>query len=102
MEERILTNTQIQNFSDYLIREEKSTATCEKYLRDVRSFTAYVDTKVVSKELVVAWKKNLVEQGYEKTDIIRTVGCLHNYVDGTDSICNGVQCLFWKSYFYLG
>ena len=29
MEERILTNCQIQKFSDYLVREEKSNASCE-------------------------------------------------------------------------
>ena len=42
MEERKITQNQIALFSQYLIREEKSTATVEKYLRDVRAFVVYV------------------------------------------------------------
>lgn len=64
MEERILTSCQIQNFSDYLLREEKSNATFEKYLRDVRGFWLFVGNSQVTKELVVAWKKMLMENGY--------------------------------------
>ena len=64
MEERILTNCQIQRFSDYLVREEKSNATCEKYIRDVHSFWMFAGNSQVTKELVVAWKKKLIEQGY--------------------------------------
>lgn len=64
MEERILTNIQIRNFSGYLLREEKSTATCQKYIRDVRGFMSFVGTSPVTKEMVLAWKKNLERQGY--------------------------------------
>ncbi|MBQ8620743.1 MAG: tyrosine-type recombinase/integrase [Oscillospiraceae bacterium] len=64
MEERIITNCQIQIFSDYLVREEKSNATCEKYIRDVRGFWLFADNNQVTKELVVAWKKKLMERGY--------------------------------------
>lgn len=38
MEERKITRSQLQLFHQYLIREEKSTATVEKYLRDARAF----------------------------------------------------------------
>lgn len=64
MEERILNIAQIQKFAAYLVREEKSTATCEKYLRDVTNFVQFVGEQAVTKETVVAWKKELVEQGY--------------------------------------
>lgn len=64
MKERILTNCQIQRFSDYLVREEKSNATCEKYIRDVHGFWMFAGNSQVTKELVVAWKKKLIEQGY--------------------------------------
>lgn len=64
MEARILTNCQIQRFSDYLIREEKSNATYEKYLRDVRNFQMFVGNALVTKEQVIAWKKMLAEQRY--------------------------------------
>lgn len=59
MEERKITDTQIQSFHQYLIREEKSTATVEKYLRDARAFVVYVGNEVVTKEVVMAYKKYL-------------------------------------------
>ena len=64
MEKRIINNAQIEEFAAYLVREEKSTATCEKYLRDVRMFARFVGDQAVTKETVVAWKKELVAQGY--------------------------------------
>ena len=48
MEERIITNTQMESYRQYLIREEKSTATVEKYLRDARAFVVYVGGDVVT------------------------------------------------------
>lgn len=64
MNERILTREQINDFSDYLYREEKSSATREKYLRDVRAFCAYAGGESVAKDLVLAWKKYLIDTGY--------------------------------------
>lgn len=64
MEERRLNNAQIQEFAAYLAREEKSTATCEKYLRDVGCFVRFAGEQAVTKETVVAWKKELVDRGY--------------------------------------
>ncbi len=59
-----LTAEQIRDFAQYLFREEKSAATQEKYLRDVRMFCGYAEGKEITKELVVAWKRQLVERGY--------------------------------------
>ena len=59
MEERKLTQNLIQSFQQHLIREEKSTATVEKYLRDARAFLSYVGDAVISKEVVMAYKKEL-------------------------------------------
>lgn len=64
MEERILSENTVKEFSLHLQREEKSIATREKYLRDVRCFMAFVNGLSVTKEQVIAWKNNLQEQGY--------------------------------------
>lgn len=64
MNERILTRELINDFCNYLYREEKSTATREKYLRDVRVFCVYAGGESVTKDLVLAWKKHLVDTGY--------------------------------------
>lgn len=59
-----LSMKRIRDFANYLCREEKSMATQEKYLRDVQAFSVYADGKEISKELIVAWKKDLIENGY--------------------------------------
>jgi site-specific recombinase XerD len=79
MEKRILTNCQIQNFSDYLVREEKSNATCEKYIRDIRSFQMFAGSDQVTKECVVAWKKKLVEQRYAVRSINSMLASVNSF-----------------------
>lgn len=59
-----LLTEQIRGFVNYLCREEKSVATQEKYLRDVQAFYVYANGSELTKELVIAWKKQLVEDGY--------------------------------------
>lgn len=80
MEERILINRQIQDFSDYLIREEKSNATCEKYIRDIHGFRMFVGKRRVTKELVVAWKKQLIEQGYAVCSINSMLASVNSFL----------------------
>lgn len=64
MNKRLLTKEQLRAFAEYLRREEKSSATQEKYLRDVTAFQAYAGEMPVTKELVLAWKKNLIDADY--------------------------------------
>lgn len=77
MDDRILTNGRIQEFSAFLLREEKSGATWEKYLRDVRRFLAFAGSTPVSKEMVVRWKKHLVDRGYAVRSICCTPSSVH-------------------------
>ena len=42
MAERILSEETVFDFHEYLVLEEKSTATVEKYLRDVRAFHLFL------------------------------------------------------------
>ena len=80
MEERILTNRQIQNYSDHLIREEKSNATYEKYLRDVRNFQAFVGDAAVTKEVTIAWKGDLVARGYAVRSINSLLASVNSFL----------------------
>lgn len=64
MENKILQEQDIEEFKSYLVREEKSAATVEKYLRDVRAFLTFVNENAVTKEQVLAWKEKLVEDNY--------------------------------------
>lgn len=81
MNERILTREQISDFSDYLYREEKSTATREKYLRDAKAFCVYAGGEMVTKDLVLAWKKNLVDNGYAVRSINSMLASMNSLLD---------------------
>lgn len=76
-----LTNEQIGEFANYLCREEKSAATQEKYLRDVWGFCAYVGDAELTKELVIAWKKYLVEEGYAVRSINSMLASVNSLLD---------------------
>lgn len=79
-----LTVNNIKEFVDFLCREEKSAATQEKYLRDVRSFSVYADGREITKELVVAWKKKLVEIGYAVRSINSMLASINSLLDFLD------------------
>lgn len=64
MKGRILTNALLEKFREHLILEERSEATIEKYCRDVSAFTAYADDAEITKELVIAYKNKLKDDGY--------------------------------------
>ena len=78
MEERRLSVTRLEEYSAQLRREEKSVATVEKYLRDVRAFATYAGDVDVTKELTLAWKKQLQQQGYAVRSINSMIASLNS------------------------
>ncbi len=52
--------TQIIEFENYLTEEEKSTATIEKYMRDVRTFALFLGESTLVKSEVIAYKKSIL------------------------------------------
>ena len=76
-----LSDEQIKDFANYLCREEKSLATQEKYLRDVQAFCVYADGNEITKELVIAWKKQLVEGGYAVRSINSMLASVNSLLD---------------------
>lgn len=81
MQERKISENQIQSFHQHLIREEKSTATVEKYLRDVRAFAVYVGEKSITKEVVMAWKSELQAKEYAVRSINSMLASLNSLLD---------------------
>ena len=61
MKGRIITAKTIAEFKEHLILEERSAATVEKYIRDVKAFAAYAENNEITKETVIAYKKHLQE-----------------------------------------
>lgn len=87
MEERKLTQGIIESFRSYLMQEEKSTATVEKYLRDIRALASYINRALVTKELVLEYKKYLQKEGYAVRSInsmLASVNSLLNFLGWSD------------------
>ena len=61
MEGRVITAKMIAEFKEHLILEERSVATIQKYIRDVKAFMAYAQNSAITKEIVIAYKKYLQE-----------------------------------------
>lgn len=59
MNERKITENIILNFENHLSEQEKSPTTIEKYIRDVRAFSAFAGRKTITKETVILYKKHL-------------------------------------------
>ena len=49
----------VQNFASYLHEHERSGATVEKYLRDVRAFCAFVQGRDIDKQTIMEYKAHL-------------------------------------------
>ena len=81
MSERILTENHISAFQEYLVLEEKSGATVEKYLRDVRAFSVFTGGQNVTKEVVMAYKQSLLENGYAVRSINSMLASINSFLD---------------------
>lgn len=56
-----ITQEMVANFKKFLIDEEKSLATLEKYMRDINAFREWLGTRIVEKVIVLEYKAYLVE-----------------------------------------
>ncbi len=64
MSTKIIPTDILAQFQSYLLQEEKSKITIDKYLRDAGKFIAYIGEQAVSKEQVIGFKNGLIEGGY--------------------------------------
>lgn len=78
MKRRILTSEALLRFYKYLKKEEKSKNTIEKYMRDVRAFTKYTANREITKETVVAYKAQLLEENYAVRSINSMLASLNS------------------------
>lgn len=95
MTERTLSAQQLEAFQDSLLREEKSPATVEKYLRDAGAFLAYCEGKDITKENTVAYKHFLQEKGYAIRSInsmLASVNSLLDFLGRGDCKVKNLRC----------
>ena len=84
---RIIAEEKLSDFGMYLIKEEKSSATIEKYIRDTKAFMRFANGSDVTKELVISFKQKLMEENYAVRSInsmIASINCLFDYLGWYD------------------
>lgn len=64
MKGRFVTSTILEQYSNSLVIEEKSSLTIEKYLRDIHAFLRFSEGAEIEKNLVISYKQKLLESGY--------------------------------------
>ena len=84
----------ISEFQSYLQSEEKSSNTIEKYIRDVHRFNEYVGTRELSKDIVIAYKKELIDNNYAVRSInsmLASINAYLRYVDRIDCVVKSLR-----------
>ena len=76
---RIITNSMIGDFESYLRSDEKCDNTIEKYLRDVRVFSVFAESREISKSVVMEFKASLVEN-YEITSANSMIAAVNAFL----------------------
>lgn len=85
---RTLKLNKIQDFESYLRNEERSEATIEKYIRDVRAFALFVSGDELTKQKILDYKTKLGER-YAATSansMIAAVNCFFRFC-GLHELC---------------
>lgn len=80
MTERKITGDALTLFHENLTQQEKSTATVEKYCRDVRCFAAYLEGRTVSKEAVMGFKQHLISSGYAARSVNSMLASVNSFL----------------------
>mgnify|MGYP002558753066 CR=1 FL=1 len=73
-----ISNELINSFRKYLIEDEKSAATVEKYIRDINAFTDWLGDKELDKETVLAYKEYLTKK-YAPASVNSVLSSLNSF-----------------------
>ena len=77
MSNRIIEQKTMEKFKHFLLMEEKSDNTIEKYVRDAECFAEYIGCAEVDKESVIMYKNKLIEKGYANSSINSIISSLN-------------------------
>ena len=75
-----ITQTQIELYKEYLISEEKSEITIEKYIRDISAFSRWLDCGELNKTAVLHYKQHLMET-YAPTTVNSVLASLNGFFE---------------------
>ena len=80
MNETYITAELIARYAHELYEEEKSSATIEKYIRDVRTFSKYAGSQALTKDLIIAYKRDLPTRGYTILSVNSMLASLNSFL----------------------
>lgn len=75
---RKLTKQDIENYRLNLINEEKAEATIDKYLRDIQTFSVWLEGREFSKTDVLAYKNKLIKE-YAPSSVNTVLSSLNSF-----------------------
>ena len=75
---RKITIELIQQYKEYLINEEKSDATIDKYIRDITVFMRCISEAELNKNLILQYKQELTQK-YAPTSVNSVLSSLNNF-----------------------
>ena len=74
--EKSVTGRSLRQFQTFLIQEEKSPATVQKYMRELQRLTVFLDGMKISKQKILEYRERLVEIYQPKTCLLYTSRCV--------------------------
>ena len=77
--ERRISSSHLAAFCQWLREEEREPATIEKYLREVRAFSAWLGDQPLTKEQVFRWKDHLAVCGHQPATINGKLAALNKF-----------------------
>ena len=87
-DKRKLTLTEVMSYKTALESDERAPATIEKYLRDAKSFCAWLEDRPVTRELTAQWKSHLLSDGFSPA----TVNAKLSAVNGLFRVLGWSEC----------
>ncbi len=73
-----ITKQSINEFKTYLSDEEKSSATLEKYIRDILAFSVWLGDREINKSMVLEYKARLMKE-YAPTSVNSILSSLNSF-----------------------
>ena len=76
-----ITKNLIEKFKQYLIEEEKASATLEKYMRDITAFFVWLAGSDVDKIAVLGYKEHLINSNYAPASVNSILSSLNSFFE---------------------
>lgn len=77
--EREINTSIFSRFFQYLKEDERELSTIQKYLQDVKAFTAWLGDRQMTKEAVTHWKEHLQRTGHQPMTVNGKLSALNKF-----------------------